>query len=1238
MHRISLYHNSHLPRYRFPFGAAPCGTTVAFSLDVTGLPADCVCTLRIWFGDVGETLVPMSVIGETGASGGGAVCRRYACTYTTPDAPGNIWYYFIAASSGVTRYYGNNEQSRGGEGKEAFSPPPSYQLTVYADNPVPVWWKEGLVYQIFVDRFARGSDWKERFFDAQHADDRRGPTRILQSDWRDAPFLYKDDRGWIVRWPFFGGTLTGIREKLSYLKSLGVTILYLNPIFEAASNHKYDTADYMKIDPGFGDEASFRLLAKEARDCGISIILDGVFSHTGADSIYFNKYGNYPSLGAWQSKDSPYRSWYRFNHDKEGYECWWGVADLPNVEETNPSYRAFIFGDDDSVVRHWIKAGARGWRLDVADELPDEFICEIRKAMKETDPGSVLLGEVWEDASNKTSYGVMRQYLLGMELDSTMNYPFRDWSLDFALGRIAPAEVHARVMSLYENYPREYFFSCLNLIGSHDKPRVLSVLGEAPIGAEHSDWQKQSYRMDEAQRDLAKRRLTLLSAWQMTFPGVPSVFYGDEAGAEGFDDPHNRIPFPWGREDWEILERYRQLGNLRAEYDLFRKGEFVSCGGYRHIYAFGRHGGRERAVVLLNASRDESEEAPIALSRDETVFVELLSGSVLTPEHADASASETAVRDETPFWAGGDPDSWGGRAPDLLRVRVGPLESKIVYIRKADPASLVMKSLPRAAGVLCHITSLPSETGCGDFGKAAYDFCDYLASAGQRIWQLLPITAAGGGNSPYSGASAFAGNELLIDTDDLVKTGLLAEGELPKQNLTARVLQSLVTGGSGNRADFARARAHKLPLLEKAFAAFDREDPAFADFCNKNAAWLPDYCLHRAISEARDGEPWQEWPKALRDRDPQELARHRKQLARPIVFHAFLQYIFMKQWGALKAYAAKRGISILGDLPIYVSASSCDTWAHRSIFDLDENGRMRKSGGVPPDAFTEDGQNWNNPVFLWEANGRQGYSWWIERFRRNLQLYDFLRLDHFRGFEACWEIPANAKTAREGNWRKGPGKALFEAVEAALGPLPMLAEDLGVITPSVNALRNTFAWPGMKVYQFHADEMEAAARATREGDPERGADKETAQDGGAAEKPSDDAFLQVFYTGTHDNDTLASWVSERLRAADRTAGTPQRPKAEAGAGTKTEAGAGAEAAFDRRVKETCTTVIETLYAAPAMWTILPLQDVWFLGADARMNTPGVPEGNWVWTASADAFTPESAAWLRGLAEKHGRTG
>jgi 4-alpha-glucanotransferase len=511
-----------------------------------------------------------------------------------------------------------------------------------------------------------------------------------------------------------------------------------------------------------------------------------------------------------------------------------------------------------------------------------------------------------------------------------------------------------------------------------------------------------------------------------------------------------------------------------------------------------------------------------------------------------------------------------------------------------------MTSLPKSAGVLCHITSLPSDTGCGDFGKAAYDFCDYLASAGQRLWQLLPITATGGGDSPYSGISAFAGNELLIDIDDLIKMGLLTEQDLPKPNLTAQVLQSMVTGLYMKRSDFARALAVKTPLLEKAFKAFDRDDAAFAKFCAENEAWLPDYCLYRAVKGEMGDKPWWEWPEALRDRDPDELARRRSALSQTCDFHAFLQYIFMKQWDELKAHAAKKCVSIIGDMPIYVSADGCDTWVNRELFDMDERGIMRKTGGVPPDAFTDEGQNWGNPVFDWEANKRRNYRWWTERFRRNLRLYDFLRLDHFRGFEACFEIRAGEVSARNGVWRKGPGKELFETVENALGPLPILAEDLGVITPNVNDLRNTFAWPGMKVYQFHADEMLA--------DNEPRSDDEDANTEDTALKPQAEVSPQVFYTGTHDNDTLASFVSENM-----------------------------EAEFESdEVRAACEEIIESLYAAPAMWVILPLQDVWFLGAEARMNVPGVAEGNWTWAASKEAFTQESADRLRALAEKYGR--
>jgi 4-alpha-glucanotransferase len=1186
-------------------------------------------------------------MGGDGAEDG---CRRYSALYKTPDAPGLVWYYFIVSTNSITRYYGNNEGSLGGVGLTTFSPPASYQITVYEESPVPEWWKEGMVYQIFVDRFSRGKDWKERFFNAAARERKAGPTRLMQTDWRDAPFLYKDDRGWVTRWPFFGGTLEGVREKLNYLRSLGVTIIYFNPIFEAASNHKYDTADYMKIDPGYGDEGGFKRLIQEAEEYGISIMLDGVFSHTGADSKYFNKYGNYPEIGAWQSQDSPYRSWYRFNHDAEGYECWWGVADLPNVEESDPSYQEYIWGGKDSVIRHWLKAGVMGWRLDVADELPDEFIRNIKTALKETEPEGVLLGEVWEDASNKRSYGMMREYFLGKELDSTMNYPFKAWCMDFALNRVSPADVHARVMNLFENYPREHFYACLNLIGSHDSVRALTALCNPPDEAGMSEWQKQSWRMDGDRRDIAKRRLRLLSLWQMTFPGVPSIYYGDEAGMEGFSDPHNRGTYPWGSEDEELLGWYRIICNLRAEYEIFRNGEFISYGGYANTYAFCRFNANERAIVFLNASSEQYEDVSLRLFSSEILCLELLSGTVLEPEYAAeavlefesaqagkpwASSEGLSMQAGTPdaFWRGvlkrrqrlygqgKDEDARAGKAR-MVNLSIEPGGSRVIYIKNTRPEALVMKNARRAAGILCHITSLPSVYGCGDFGSEAYTFCDYLAAAGQRIWQILPLNPTGAAYSPYSSCSAFAGNELLLDLNAFVNEGLLSPEDLPQ-----------VEAGS-KQADFERALRIKLPLYRKAYAAFNKDDKKFREFCVSAASWLDDYCLYRAISAHFGDASWQDWPKNIRERKSDAMKEYKWRYADEMGFYRFLQYKFAEQWQALKTYANAKNISILGDMPIYVAAHSCDTWVNRDVFLLDDEGRPYKTGGVPPDFFSDDGQNWKNPVFDWKSNKAHGYAWWIERFKRNLQLYDFLRLDHFRGFEACWEIPGEDSTAKNGQWIKGPGKDLFDAVEAALGSLPFLAEDLGYITSNVNDLKNTFAWPGLKVYQFHADEMDL-------GDVNASGSESAAK---SEKTPAYGDYMQVYYTGTHDNNTLAAWVAEQMAADGYYSSVSDSVKYGRGHSGVSDSNSSAHGRRDAdaadgvsgEIKTRCKTIIESLYASKAMWVIIPLQDIWFLGGESRMNTPGTVEGNWLWTAHKDAFTSESQISLKRLTEAYAR--
>ncbi|MDR1961230.1 MAG: 4-alpha-glucanotransferase, partial [Gracilibacteraceae bacterium] len=412
---LRLYHNSQGAEWRAPCGALPCGAKFRLTLDVLGAPSlDLKGFLRLWRDGSGETLIALTE--ESGAPG---AARRLTAEIEAPDEPCLLWYYFWLQGLSGRIYYGNRADRLGGEGRVWAADPPSWQITVYRPAPVPAWWRGGVVYQIFVDRFYRGAEWSARDAVARlgRAEERRGPRRLLHLDWNDTPFYTRDARGRVTRWPFFGGTLTGVKEKLPYLKELGVSVLYLNPIFTGASNHKYDTADYYEVDPGFGGTEAFQALLAAAESEGIAVILDGVFSHTGRDSLYFDGDGNYGTAGA-ADGDSPYHAWYRWK-EGGGYESWWDIDDLPNVDELNPAFQDFVWRGESSVIRYWMRAGVRGFRLDVADELPDEFIKGIRRAVKETDPEGVLVGEVWEDASNKVSYGARRQYFDGDELDAT---------------------------------------------------------------------------------------------------------------------------------------------------------------------------------------------------------------------------------------------------------------------------------------------------------------------------------------------------------------------------------------------------------------------------------------------------------------------------------------------------------------------------------------------------------------------------------------------------------------------------------------------------------------------------------------------------------------------------------------------------------------------------------------------------------------------------------------------------
>ena len=462
---FKAYHHSQEGYYRYPFGAVDCGSLIRLDCLDSSSP-ELECELRVWEEKRNrEKILRMTRRKEGRGPLPPGLHRRLSGTGRT----GLVWY--ISASAGKQLYYyGNNREGLGGEGALAEQEPPGYQITVFKPRPVPAWYKRGIMYQIFVDRFHPGRDPVTRSLAGKPLK-KKG---LMHLDWYDTPFYIRDEEGRIERWTFFGGNLEGIIAKLIISGSWG-SVSYSNPIFEAASSHKYDTGDYLKIDPMYGDEETFRRLTREAEARGIRVILDGVFSHTGADSIYFNKYGNYPGLGAFQSKDSPYYDWYIFREYPHDYESWWGVDALPNVQEMEPSYREFIYGGEDSVIKHWLKAGAKGWRLDVADELPDEFIKELAGTLKEADPEAILIGEVWEDVSNKISYGKRREYLWGEELDAVMNYPLRQIWLDFLLGRAGAHLTHRRIMSLYENYPRENYYAAMNLIGSHDRIRILTL-------------------------------------------------------------------------------------------------------------------------------------------------------------------------------------------------------------------------------------------------------------------------------------------------------------------------------------------------------------------------------------------------------------------------------------------------------------------------------------------------------------------------------------------------------------------------------------------------------------------------------------------------------------------------------------------------------------------------------------------------------------------------------------------
>ncbi|MDR2647444.1 MAG: glycoside hydrolase family 13 protein [Oscillospiraceae bacterium] len=479
----------------------------------------------------------------------------------TLDTPAVYDYKFVYESD-----FGGGVVGDEGDGVGCFGENTPWRLTVYdAALRLPDWVAGGVMYQIFPDRFFASGQAKKNI----------PSNRVLRDDWGGVPMWQPNERGEITQYDFFGGDLAGIAEKLDYLVSLGVTCVYLNPIFFAESNHRYDTADYHTIDPLLGDLHDFHHLCDEAHRRGIHVLLDGVFSHTGAHSIYFNADGQFDSVGASQSAQSPYYPWYKFQHWPEAYACWWGVRILPELNESHPDVTAFFAGED-GVVRRWLREGADGWRLDVADELPDAFLDAVFAAAQAEKKDACVLGEVWEDAVTKISYGVRRRYLLGRQMHSVMNYPLADAIICFAVRKQAE-QLAQTMLSQLEHYPPAAILGLMNHIGTHDTVRALMRLAgdgncENPNHEERGQWAGKT--LNPAQKNLAHKRLKLCAALQFTLPGTPCVYYGDEAGMQGYMDPFNRGCFPWGGEDEDLLAYYRALGALRKSTPALASAEF----------------------------------------------------------------------------------------------------------------------------------------------------------------------------------------------------------------------------------------------------------------------------------------------------------------------------------------------------------------------------------------------------------------------------------------------------------------------------------------------------------------------------------------------------------------------------------------------------------------------------------------------------------------------------------------
>ena len=598
------------PYYRNPVGAVEEGTSIHFRIKV---PLYLKCSKA-----------HLIVIDESRNSkrdnytmlwGGTAdEAEIWECDFA-PNTKGLYWYTFQIDTVEGIRYL---VRDFGSNSRIDYNMVYSWQLTCYKKGfKTPDWAPGGVMYQIFPDRFYFSGESKR-----EGRDDRE-----YHNSWEELPEWRPNKDGIITNTDFFEGDLKGITQKLDYLQELGVTCIYLNPIFEAYSNHRYDTASYEDIDPLLGNEEDFKTLCSEAEKRGIRVVNDGVFSHTGSDSKYFNRQGRYKTIGAFNSKESPYFSWYDFNNWPYGYNSWWGFDTLPNTREDDPGYNEYINGEN-GIIRKWIKAGNSGWRLDVADELPDVFIENLRKAVKAQDEQAIVIGEVWEDASNKESYGSRRRFLLGEQLDTVMNYPFRSAILEYLKG-IDAFHIMEGILCILENYPRPVIRNLMNFITTHDTERAITILAGEPLNGRNREFQFNT-KMTEEQRGYGVRLMRLAAGLMFTLPGFPCVYYGDEAGVEGYKDPFNRSTYPWGKEDKTLLEWHKSLAKVRRENSCFNDGEFKDTYCKNSIMSYIRHDDNCKVLCVFNAGYEvveapvpyEFSEGEIVLSTHEDIKVE----------------------------------------------------------------------------------------------------------------------------------------------------------------------------------------------------------------------------------------------------------------------------------------------------------------------------------------------------------------------------------------------------------------------------------------------------------------------------------------------------------------------------------------------------------------------------------------------------------------------------------------